>query len=81
MRSVTIGVISKRESSGMSGVTTVTLASASVRASATRRGSSMPAGCSPRDEQHGLTSRSQRGAYTRARIDPVFDGDARAIAR
>lgn len=47
IRSVSVGVISKRKSSAISGVTTVTLALASSRARAMRRGSSMPAACRP----------------------------------
>ena len=44
IRSVIAGPISKRDSSGTSGVTTATPEAASALAKATRRGSSMPAG-------------------------------------
>jgi len=47
IRSVTRGVMSNRDNSANSGVTTWTLDSASVRARCVGRGWSMPAGCKP----------------------------------
>ena len=50
--SVTVAVISNRDSSGMSGVATVSPDAASWRARFMRRGSSMPSWMEPGDEKH-----------------------------